>query len=146
MNYILVIENQQIPIEEKIAASDDVLRQAISSYYPELAHAQIQRELEGETVKIQMIKQAGTKGCNTTNIIQYLAESPDCTNPALLLSWQLKQMEINGNLSIEQLIELQPAIDKAVGEGEVWIQAIQATLHSLKNAPSVPSNLAITGY
>ncbi|KYC34693.1 hypothetical protein WA1_49065 [Scytonema hofmannii PCC 7110] len=146
MNYILVIENQEIPIEEKIAASDDVLRQAISSYYPELAHAQIQRNSEGETVKIKMIKQAGTKGCNTPNIIQYLAESLDCTNPALLLSWQLKLMEINGNLSIEQLIELQPVIDKAVEEGEVWIQAIQATLHSLTNAPSVPSNLAVTGY
>ncbi|MBD2309896.1 hypothetical protein H6G17_31300 [Chroococcidiopsis sp. FACHB-1243] len=55
MKYVLVIEGQETPLDESIAANDDVLRTTIAAYMPQLANAEIQRRTEGDTVRIQRV-------------------------------------------------------------------------------------------
>jgi hypothetical protein len=45
-----------------IAASDDLIRKALSPYYPDVANADIRRETKDGASVITVVKRAGPKG------------------------------------------------------------------------------------
>lgn len=80
------------------------------------------------------------------NVIQKLQASSECLNPALAMSWQLKQLERQNSIEIETLIELQPQIDNAIATGSEWELSVQTSLDRLKQAQPSPSKLSIVGF
>ncbi len=140
MKYIAIIEGQQIPLDETIAQDDNTLKTAISVYFPEYANAEIERQTTDDTVSIRLVKKAGTKGNLIQEIpIQQLQECRQEINPALKLSWQLKFLDIKNQITLEDLITLQPEIDKAIKSGENWETYTEKVAQSLKHQPATTS-------
>ena len=142
MPYKLFLEGQEIPLSDEIAATDDNLRGAIAPYFPEVGTAEIVRQEKNGITEIRLIKRAGTKG---NNALQSLMASETEVNPALELTWQLKQLERQGNLSIETLISLQDQIDNAVKTGEDWERTITDSLKVLSKCSLIPAQFPIIG-
>jgi hypothetical protein len=140
MKYVLVIEGQETPLDESIAANDDVLRTTIAAYMPQLANAEIQRQTQGDTVRIQMLKRAGTKG-SVAAVCQELDAAPPQLNPALSLVWQLEQLKLQKDLDIAALIALQPQIEAAYTNGQKWEVAIANANLNLCRAPATPARI-----
>lgn len=70
MPYILIVEGQKIPLTDEVAATDETIRAALVPFYPEVATADIKREVVNEVTLIKMVKKAGTKGIS--NLIHEL--------------------------------------------------------------------------
>ncbi|ADI66293.1 hypothetical protein [Trichormus azollae] len=62
-----------------------------------------------------MVNTAGTKGLD--DILQTLIISKHQFNPALLLSWQIQMLVIQGHLNIENLLLLQNELETAITTG-----------------------------
>lgn len=52
------LEGQTIPLPADVAASDELIRKALSPFYPDVANAEIKRDDSG----ISVVKRAGPKG------------------------------------------------------------------------------------
>lgn len=139
MKYIAIIEGQEISLDEAIAQDDNTLKTAISVYFPEYANAEIERKTTDDTVSIRLIKKAGTKG----NQFSELKNSSEEINPALKLGWQIKLLEIKNQISLENLITLQPEIDKAIKLGQNWETYIEKVTRSLKQQPAAKSKYPV---
>ena len=129
MKYIAIIEGQQIPLDEAIALDDNTLKTAISVYFPEYANADIKRQTTDDTVSIQLVKKAGTKG----NVFGELKNHLEEINPALKLGWQLKIAEIKNQNTLEDLITIQPEIDRAIKSAQSWQTYTEKVAQSLKH-------------
>ena len=55
-------EGQDVPLPADIAASDDLIRKALSPFYPDVANAEIKRETKDGASVITVVKRAGPKG------------------------------------------------------------------------------------
>ena len=55
-------EGQDISLPADIAASDDLIRKALSPFYPDVANADIRRETKDGASVITVVKRAGPKG------------------------------------------------------------------------------------
>lgn len=143
MSYLLIVEGQEIPLSAEIAATDETIRNCLAPFYPEAATASFKRELSDGVTRIRMVKSAGTKG---SNVIQKLQQGEECLNPALALSWQLKQLERQNSIEIETLVELQPQIDDAIATASEWELSVQTSLDRLKTCSLSPSQILIAGY
>ena len=139
MNYIVIIESQQVPIPEETAISDEKLRLAISTYFPEYANAEITRQNKGDTTEIRLVKRAGTKG----NCITELTLAPEQINPAFELAWKLKLLEIKNQLTLEVLIDMQGKINQTIKIGESWETYTDKVSKSLRQQPPAPSNCPV---
>ncbi len=142
MPYKLFLEGQIIELSDDIASTDDTLRTAFVPFFPELGTADIKRQEKDGIIEIRMVKRAGTKGNVVT---QSLVDSEMEINPALNLTWQLKQLERSGALSIEELINFQEQINNAIGVGEDWERNINRSLESLNKCQPIPSLAQVTG-
>ncbi len=56
------IEGQEIPLEVAIAADDNLLKAALSPYYPSIKNAQISRETRAGQMIVSIVKKAEHKG------------------------------------------------------------------------------------
>lgn len=139
----IYLEGQAIPLTEEQCATDEILINTLLPFYPDAARAEIKRETtETGEVKITMVKGTGTKG----NCVAALKASPHRLNPALVMSWQLKNLELQGQLSVETLIALQPQIEKAITVGESECEATQHSLKTLIAATPTVAKQPITGF
>jgi len=139
MKYIAIIEGQEIPLDEAIAQDDNTLKTAISVYFPEYANAEIERQTTDDTVSIRLVKKAGTKG----SLFRELKNCFEEINPALKLGWQIKLLEINSQISLENLITLQPEIDKAIKLGQSWETYSEKVAQNLKQQPAIRSKYPV---
>ncbi|MBD2497303.1 hypothetical protein NIES593_17830 [Hydrococcus rivularis NIES-593] len=139
MKYIAIIEGQEIPLDEAIAQDDNTLKTAISVYFPEYANAEIERQTTDDTVSIRLVKKAGTKG----SLFRELNNCFEEINPALKLGWQIKLLEINSQISLENLITLQPEIDKAIKLGQSWETYSEKVAQNLKQQPAIRSKYPV---
>ena len=89
-----------------------------------------------------MVKTAGTKG---SSVLQSLLDSDDSLNRALALSFQLKQLEIEGSMDIAILLEFQQEIDNAIALGSDWENHSKASLNKLIGTLPCASTVAIVG-
>ncbi|PSB28528.1 hypothetical protein [Chlorogloea sp. CCALA 695] len=142
MPYKLFLEGQEIALSDEVAATDDTLRNAMMPFFPEVGTADIRREEKNGITEIRMVKRAGTKG---NVVVQSLIDSDGEVNPALYLSWQLKELERSGNLDMDRLISFQPQIAKAVDVGEDWENTVTDTLKALRKCQPIPSSVQVIG-
>lgn len=143
MSYLLIVEGQEIPLTQEVAATDQTIRNCLAPFYPEALTATFKRELSDGVTRIRMVKSAGTKGCG---VVQQLQQSKEYLNPALAMSWQLKQLETQNSINIETLIELQPQIDNAIAIGHDWELSVETSLDRLKQTQPSSSKLSIVGF
>ncbi|NEU75317.1 hypothetical protein PI95_022860 [Hassallia byssoidea VB512170] len=139
MNYIAIIEGQQVPIPPNTAIDDNKLRLAICTYFPEYANAEITRTTTGETTEIRLVKRAGTKG----NCITELKFAPEQINPAFVLAWELKLLEIKNQLTLEVLISMRSQINQTIKMGENWETYTDKVFKSLRQQPPASSNYPV---
>ncbi len=144
MPYIVILEGQETPISDEVATTDQTLRDALTPFYPEVATAEIKREEKDGTTYIRIVKRAGTKG--QENILPSLIQSEQTINPAITLSWQLKMLELQGGMQIENLLLVQPEIDEAISSGRDWKTEVERSLKILKQSPPKPSQTPIVGF
>lgn len=141
MSYILMLEGQEIPLTDEVGATDETIRACIAPFYPEVATAEITREEVDGITRIRMVKRAGTKG--NCYPLHHLRESEPSLNPALSLSWQLKYLEIQSELSLEELLKFQPKISSAIALGNQWEIEVKKSLVHLKQCSSIPSSIPV---
>ncbi len=143
MSYLLIVEGQEIPLTAEVAATDETVCNCIAPFYPSAATAILRREEADGITRIHMVKTAGTKG---GDILQTLLASDDSLNPALALSFQLKQLEIEGSMDIAILLEFQQEIDNAIVLGSDWSDRSKASLNKLIGTLPCASTEAIFGF
>lgn len=78
-------------------------------------------------------------------LVSIFQQSESYVNPALLLSWQLKQLEIQNQLTLETIISLQPIIELAIALGEKEQVTTKITIDNLISASPIPSPIPILG-
>lgn len=142
MPYRLFLEGQIIDLSDEVASTDDTLRNAFIPFFPEMGTADIRRQEKDGIIEIRILKRAGTKG---NAIMQSLINSEIEINPALNLTWQLKQLERDGTLSVEQLVSFQEQISNAINTGETWEKDVNSSLESLSKCQSISSSVQVIG-
>ncbi len=107
-SYTVKIEGQSIPLPEEIAATDDGVKRALATYYPDIANALITRSAEKDgQVEITVIKRAGTKG-----VLPALIDAPAGRNPAIEMYEKIKHR--GEDIAPLELLEMDMAIDEAM--------------------------------
>lgn len=137
-------EGRTIPMPETIAASDELLKQALVPHLgAEIANASISRETRDEQMIVTLVKRAGPKG---GRLLEALIEAPESINPALGLGWMVKWNDARGTLQLPQLIDLQPAIEAAIKVCDQEERHTQRSISSLTKADASVAPLLIEGF
>lgn len=136
--YVIHIEGQQIPVDAAIGASDDLVRKALAPVYPQAANAAITRVEKDDTVTIQVVKRAGTKGGDPA---EYLEACAGGMNPAVALMQELRKTD--EALQLGRLLALDQQIERAIREGREQAAKLEAAAKRLDAArpaaaPEVP--------
>lgn len=145
----LSTDGQEITLPDAIANDDKQLKAALTPFYPEMANALINRSTNSEgQVVVTMTKQAGTKGSvevgvTTGNdmlpVLNFFEKAPQELNPALRVSWRLQYMQALDQLSLEDLIVMQPKIEAALYQGEMDATTINKVAETLRDCPAQPA-------
>jgi len=141
----LKIEQQELELDDEIAANDELLRQGLAPFYPFINNALIERKTDkdGQLV-IEVVKRAGTKGATSTSL-SVLMDTPEAVNPAITLAWQLKQREAIGQIEIVNLVQMYEQIDDAISKGREEERLVDAAWSFLSRAAAQTSTLPVEG-
>ena len=141
---IVIIEGQRIPLSPSQAANDETIINTLLPFYADVALATLTRKVVDGEEQIEIVKKVGTKG--NLDLVSSLLKAPETINPALSLSWQLKALEIQGQLTLETLMAVSGEIDAAIAQGEKETAATREAIATLANSPPIPSCYPITGF
>jgi hypothetical protein len=141
----LKIEQQELELDDAIAANDELLRQGLAPFYPFINNALIERKTDknGQLV-IEVVKRAGTKGATSTSL-SVLIDTPEAVNPAITLAWQLKQREAIGQIETVNLVQMYEQIDDAISKGREEERLVDAAWSFLSHAAAQTSTLPVEG-
>lgn len=141
----LKIEQQELELDDAIAANDELLRQGLAPFYPFINNALIERKTDkdGQLV-IEVVKRAGTKGATSTSL-SVLMDTPEAVNPAITLAWQLKQREAIGQIETVNLVQMYEQIDDAISKGREEERLVDAAWSFLSRAAAQTSTLPVEG-
>jgi hypothetical protein len=141
----LKIEQQELELDDALAANDELLRQGLAPFYPFINNALIERKIDkdGQLV-IEVVKRAGTKGATSTSL-SVLIDTPEAVNPAITLAWQLKQREAIGQIETVNLVQMYEQIDDAISKGREEERLVDAAWSFLSRAAAQTSTLPVEG-
>ena len=156
---ILEIEGQEISIDDSIAISDDLIKQALSPFFPEMANANLDRSQPG---RVKVIKRAGTNGIALSELfsameaddrpgvlpnaaLQSLIKAREWVNPAIQMAVTLKRLEATGAIDLRFCVQHHAEIERAKHQGETCGKQVDTALHLLKDATDEPSEFPIFG-
>lgn len=137
----IILEGQEIVLPEEHCQTDETIKHVLMPFYPAIAGAAIQRQIENGEEVIRIAKAVGTKG----SVLETLLAADDALNPALELAWQLRTLELRGDLTLNILIALQDNLDRAVTSGSDDAQTIEKVVRALKSASPQPSQFRVIG-
>lgn len=142
---MVIFEGRTIPLDDAIAGDNELLKLALIPHLgAEIANATISREnKEGQPMRVTLVKKAGPKG-NTA--LEALKQAPEHINPVFGLAWKIRQEEAREGLLLLDLLDLQPAIEKALQQGEREEQHTSRAVRLLKKADAAPSRQIIIGF
>ncbi len=167
MSHVVVIDNQEIPLDAETAASDHEIRQALRWCYPEIANATINRRTENDREIITIIKRAGTKGSVASEIsvnaggeisaaeitrraleevYAELRRAPEEVNPAVQLAHELQTRIATGDLTLGELTLMREEMQRAIGLGEAEESRVEQSRERLVRAPAQASCLVPIGF
>lgn len=166
MSHVVVIDNQEIPLDAETAASDHEIRQALKWCYPEISNATINRRTEGEREIITVIKRAGTKGVadcrgrarecrgeasavasrTLGKVMAALVSAPEEINRAVLLASKLQTKIATGDLTLGELTLKRAEMQEALDAGEAEETRVEQARVRLLSAPAQSSCFVSTGF
>jgi len=76
-------------------------------------------------------------------IIQQFNQAEEEINPALKLTWQLKDLERQNQLELADLLQLQPQLEEAIKQGEKLVLETNNLLQQLKQAQPISSPFSL---
>lgn len=141
---IVIVEGQRIPLTSEQSVTDESIVNTLLPFYPDVANATISRKVVDGEEHIEIVKKVGTKG--NCNLIKSLQTAPESINPALSLSWKLKQLEIQGQLTLETLVSISEEIEVAIAQGEQATKATTTTIAHLTTSSPIPSKYPIPNF
>jgi hypothetical protein len=137
----VLIDGQKIELPENLARDDALLKEALVLFVAGLGNVKIDREEKDGQLTVKVIKLAGTKGGH-----EYLATVPSTINPVLIMTALLKELERKNELSVEQLILLQPQIEKALELGMEEQTRLSKAFSILSKMQAQPAPLIPVGF
>ncbi|MBA3805022.1 MAG: hypothetical protein H0X14_04840 [Acidobacteria bacterium] len=166
MSHVVVIDNQEIPLDAETAASDHEIRQALKWCYPEISNATINRRTEGEREIITVIKRAGTKGVadwrgtarecwgegstvasrTLGKVVAALISAPEEINRAVLLASELQTKIAMGDLTLGELTLKRAEMQEALDAGEAEETRVEQARARLLSAPAQSSCFVPAGF
>jgi len=142
-NYVVTIEGQTIPVPEEVGKDDTMVRAALAPFFPDVANALITRKTEGETVTVNVVKKAGSKGATPLELIEALRGAQPGQNPAVKLYMEVMSL---GNLDPVELLRMEGRIQKALESGLTQGEQVQAALALLRKAQAQPAGIVPVGF
>jgi len=144
MSALIKLEGQIIPVEDAIAADDELIKKALLPFYPEVGNALISRTQEDGNTVISVLKRAGTKGVSPFEVLVGASES---VNPAIALAWEIKRLEAKGELEDPiVLLRYSKQIDQAIEQGENEASDVARSRAKLQTACPKTSTAIIVGF
>lgn len=143
MNYIISIEGQQIPVPAEIGRDDFAVKKALAPFYPQVANAMITRTTKDDTITVNVVKKAGTKG--NCSIFDALSNCPSGQNIAIELYQELSNLT-DYALDPQALLELDARLEQAIEAGEAESQMVNKALERLHKARAIPASLVVEGF
>ena len=143
MNYIISIEGQTIPVPEEIGKDDSAVKKALAPFYPQVANAMITRTTKDDTITVNVVKQAGTKG--GYSVFDVLSSCPGGQNPAIELYRELYSL-MESDMDPEKLLELDACLEQAIKEGEAEAEQVSKARERLRKARAFLSSLVVEGF
>lgn len=137
----VLLEGQELELPDEIVATDDLLKKALSPYYPGVSDAEIKRETKDDKAIVTVVKRAGPKG-NANLVVASLDETPRHLNPAIALYQQLQ----DSTMLPEDLALMESHIDQAIEQGEAEMRAVNEASQKLAAAAPVPGPIVFPGF
>jgi hypothetical protein len=142
----ITTDGREFELNDDIAGNNEKLREALSPFYPELANADIDRELVDGVWIVKVTKRAGTKGAGNSTVIFALAAAPEEINPALVLQHRIMQIEAHGKLSLGKILRLQPEIRQTAEKGMAQVKELNDSLRLLEGGKPVAGRSIPPGF
>jgi hypothetical protein len=76
-------------------------------------------------------------------IIEEFNQEEEEINPALKLTWQLKDLEMQNQLELADLLHLQPQLEEAIKQGENLVSQTNKILQQLQQAQPISSPFSL---
>ena len=156
---IIKIEGAEVPLLEKWAANDDLLKKALRNRYTMINNATITRKRDEKGVLIvTVVKRADFKGRRARarsgagaltphqRVIAAARSVTPWTNPALTLARALQLRSGRGKLTPTAVARLRPQIEAAVKEGEKEHERTKKAFERAKQCRPTPTGEAPVGF
>lgn len=145
---IVKIEGQDVPIAERIAADDNLLKKALRRFYHSITNATITRKREGGVLIVTVVKRADYKGRGTPRgaarartpqerVLDAIKRAREHTNPALVLARDLQLQLARGRTTHTALSRRDAEIEAAIDAGAKEVESTRAALRRIKECRPV---------
>ena len=145
---IVKIEGQDVPIAERIAADDNLLKKALRRFYHSITNATITRKREGGVLVVTVVKRADYKGRGTPRgaarartpqerVLDAIKRAREHTNPALVLARDLQLRLARGRTTHTALSRRDAEIEAAIDAGAKEVESTRAALRRIKECRPV---------
>jgi hypothetical protein len=145
---IVKIEGQDVPIAERIAADDNLLKKALRRFYHSITNATITRKREGGVLIVTVVKRADYKGRGTPRgaarartpeerVLDAIKRAREHTNPALVLARDLQLQLARGRTTHTALARRDAEIEAAIDAGAKEVESTRAALRRIKECRPV---------
>lgn len=145
---VVKIEGQDVPIAERIAADDNLLKKALRRFYHSITNATITRKREGGRLIVTVVKRADYKGRGTPRgaarartpqerVLDAIKSAREHTNPALQLARDLQLLLARGRTTHTALARRDAEIEAAIDAGAKEVESTRAALRRIKECRPV---------
>ena len=146
---IVKIEGQDVPLAERIAADDNLLKKALRRFYHSITNATITRKREGGVLIVTVVKRADYKGRTTPRgaaarartpqerVLDAIRRAREHTNPALVLARDLQLRLARGRTTHTALARRDAGIEAAIEAGAKEVESTRAALRRIKECRPV---------
>jgi hypothetical protein len=141
---IVKIEGQEVPLAERIASDDTLLKKALRRYYTSINNANITRKREGGVLIVTVVKRADFKGRGERRrspsrslapyerVLEALRLADEHTNPALLLARDLQTRLARGRISHASIARMDEQIERVMGLGSKEVESTRNTIRRIR--------------
>jgi hypothetical protein len=167
--------NQEFPIpDEWVVLADESqeaknqrdtrIRRKLGSYIPALTNGQITYTQEGEEMVVRVTPQLGTKAvmlreqeqlpsffflsrmqCDLEDVHARLRDALAYLPPTLSLAWELKWLQVTGQLTFQRLIDYQPKIRETITANHD-ARLVEHIHERLRDLPAISAPAAPLGF
>ena len=145
---VVKIEGQDVPLAERIAADDNLLKKALRRFYHSITNATITRKREGGVLIVTVVKRADYKGRGTPRgaarartpqerVLDAIKRAREHTNPALQLARDLQLQLARGRTTHTALARRDAEIEAAIDAGAKEVESTRAALRRIKECRPV---------